>query len=349
MQIMKNRISYIDIAKGIGIFLVIWGHIILSGPAYNIIYAFHMPLFFFLSGFVFSKNKYHNIKEFFIKKVKTLIIPYIFLSLITYAYWVLIENRFNGNNTNVLKPFIQIFIAQGSGGYMQHNIPMWFVPCLFIVENIGFFISKIKKNYLRIVITVFLGILGCIITTTENNIFNFKELFWSIEIALVAIPFYNVGVEVTNKISKEKLENIVINNKKISVIICIITIMILFITANINGHISMGSDELGNCFLFYLNAFLGIVGTITISIFIIQNKILEFMGRKSFFIMATHFPVRKPIILLFSKILIVESSVIYNSIFYSFIIAIITLVVEIIIIKILEKIKPISKYLCLQN
>ena len=46
MQIMKNRISYIDIAKGIGIFLVIWGHIILSGPAYNIIYAFHMPLFF---------------------------------------------------------------------------------------------------------------------------------------------------------------------------------------------------------------------------------------------------------------------------------------------------------------
>lgn len=29
-----------------------------------------------------------------------------------------------------------IDIAQGSGGYMQHNIPMWFVPCLFIVENI---------------------------------------------------------------------------------------------------------------------------------------------------------------------------------------------------------------------
>lgn len=94
-----------------------------------------------------------------------------------------------------------IDIAQGSGGYMQHNIPMWFVPCLFIVENIGFFISKIKKNYLRIVVTVFLGILGCIITTTENNIFNFKELFWSIEIALVAIPFYIFGIEVTNKIS----------------------------------------------------------------------------------------------------------------------------------------------------
>lgn len=237
---------------------------------------------------MFSKNKYNNIREFFIKKVKTLIIPYIFLSLITYAYWVLIENRFNGNNTNILKPFIQIFIAQGSGGYMQHNIPMWFVPCLFIVENIGFFISKIKKNYLRIVVTVFLGILGCIITTTENNIFDFKELFWSIEIALVAIPFY-------------------------------------------------------------LNAFLGIVGTITISIFIRPNKILEFIGRKSFFIMATHFPVRKPIVLLFSKMLNVESSVIYNDIPCSFIIAIIVLGVEIIIIKILEKFKKISKYLCLQN
>lgn len=66
MEKIKNRISYIDIAKGIGIFLVIWGHIILNGPAYNIIYAFHMPLFFFLSGLVFSKSKYKNIKEFFI-------------------------------------------------------------------------------------------------------------------------------------------------------------------------------------------------------------------------------------------------------------------------------------------
>ena len=56
MQIMKNRISYIDIAKGIGIFLVIWGHIILSGPAYNIIYALHMPLFFSYQVLYFQKT-----------------------------------------------------------------------------------------------------------------------------------------------------------------------------------------------------------------------------------------------------------------------------------------------------
>jgi fucose 4-O-acetylase-like acetyltransferase len=44
------RLHYIDIAKGIGIILVVVGHT--STPLYlhNIIYQFHMPLFFILSG-----------------------------------------------------------------------------------------------------------------------------------------------------------------------------------------------------------------------------------------------------------------------------------------------------------
>lgn len=278
-----------------------------------------------------------------------MIIPYLILSFLTYVYWVLIENRFNGNTSNVLNPFIQIFIAQGSSGYMLHNIPMWFIPCLFLVEHICFFISKISKKYIRILISILLGIIGYILTTIQSNLINFKELFWSIEIVLVAIPFYMTATEIVNIISKEKLENIVLDNKNIMTIILIICTVILFFTANVNGHISMGSDKLGNIVLFYLNVFLGIIIIMLISIFIRKNRLLEFMGKKSFFIMATHFPVRKPIVLIFSKIINIESSVIYSNIPYSFIIAIITLLVEIIIIKILEKCKFVSKYLCLQN
>ena len=67
---MKERIEYIDIGKGCAILLMVMGHIIAweypkefiqdSGlPAYNFslfhfIYAFHMSLFFFFSGFVFK-------------------------------------------------------------------------------------------------------------------------------------------------------------------------------------------------------------------------------------------------------------------------------------------------------
>jgi fucose 4-O-acetylase-like acetyltransferase len=57
---MNQRIEWIDVAKGIGIFLVIVGHLI-SHDNFNLladyIYSFHMPLFFFLSGLCLNNNR----------------------------------------------------------------------------------------------------------------------------------------------------------------------------------------------------------------------------------------------------------------------------------------------------
>ena len=59
---MKKRIEWIDICRGLAIILVIIGHSNLeTGMAFNlksIIYSFHMPLFFVLSGYLF-----YNIKD----------------------------------------------------------------------------------------------------------------------------------------------------------------------------------------------------------------------------------------------------------------------------------------------
>lgn len=47
----KIRNPLYDNAKGFGILLVIWGHLFsLNGIPFSIIYSFHMPLFFFISG-----------------------------------------------------------------------------------------------------------------------------------------------------------------------------------------------------------------------------------------------------------------------------------------------------------
>ena len=77
---MMNRIEWIDTAKGIGLLLVIFEH--LSIPYVTAwIYTFHMPLFFFLSGVVFSGEKY-TFQEYLKKRVKALVIPYFSLGLI---------------------------------------------------------------------------------------------------------------------------------------------------------------------------------------------------------------------------------------------------------------------------
>ena len=63
----SNRIDFIDIAKGIGMFLVIVGHVETYDFINRMIYSFHMPLFFVLSGFFLKPDHFGKksiIKDF---------------------------------------------------------------------------------------------------------------------------------------------------------------------------------------------------------------------------------------------------------------------------------------------
>ena len=69
---LGKRIEWIDTAKGIGLILVILGHLHIPFMT-TWIYLFHMPLFFFLSGLVYSGGKY-TWKQYLIKKAKSLLV-----------------------------------------------------------------------------------------------------------------------------------------------------------------------------------------------------------------------------------------------------------------------------------
>lgn len=53
---ISTRIVYVDIARGLGILLVVLGHLYIPRTPLNLIYFFHMPLFFYLSG-MFHKRR----------------------------------------------------------------------------------------------------------------------------------------------------------------------------------------------------------------------------------------------------------------------------------------------------
>ncbi|HON53348.1 MAG TPA: acyltransferase family protein [Bacteroidales bacterium] len=72
---MPQRINWIDYAKVIGIYLVVLGHLPIPEQGSVYIYSFHMPLFFFISGFL-SKTNNITFRQFILKKIRTLIIPY---------------------------------------------------------------------------------------------------------------------------------------------------------------------------------------------------------------------------------------------------------------------------------
>ena len=47
-----KRLDYVDTLKGIGILLMLMGHVPFGANFDYYIHAFHMPLFFFISGFL---------------------------------------------------------------------------------------------------------------------------------------------------------------------------------------------------------------------------------------------------------------------------------------------------------
>lgn len=107
-----SRIAWLDYAKGIGIVLVVVGHVIrglvnadlMPSPSIytNLdawIYSFHMPLFFFLSGLLLYKSLRKDFKNILISKSKRILYPYIVWSLIQGGMIVLLSNYTNDGYT----------------------------------------------------------------------------------------------------------------------------------------------------------------------------------------------------------------------------------------------------------
>lgn len=101
---IKQRLTYIDIARAIGILFVVLGHVnqfyrdsqgIENSQTLIFIYAFHMPLFFILSGILFSEKTFHDLSffDFLIKKVKALLVPYLFLDITAGLYETVISSK----------------------------------------------------------------------------------------------------------------------------------------------------------------------------------------------------------------------------------------------------------------
>ena len=107
---MENKNLTIDIVKGIAILLVVYGHVIehsmapwqpkdfFENPVFKIIYTFHMPLFVFISGYLMADSlKRHSVRDVIQSRCKSLIIPFLFLSLLGTLVACLLNIIFDNN------------------------------------------------------------------------------------------------------------------------------------------------------------------------------------------------------------------------------------------------------------
>ena len=167
-----RRIEWIDMAKGWGIILLIYGHIANDLFA-KWLYTFHIPLFFFLSGYVFNPNK--TFRDFFRSKTKGLLLPYLTLGIPL----ILINLHWGFNLFSMLKSFI----------IQERMFPLWFLTALYLQLLTAFFIiNKIKSITWQFLTIGTLAIIGLLLWRC-----GIKAIPWNYDISLVTIPFFYLG------------------------------------------------------------------------------------------------------------------------------------------------------------
>jgi fucose 4-O-acetylase-like acetyltransferase len=190
------RFHWIDSLKGFGIILVVLAHNSLPVAIDTYIFSFHMPLFFFISGFLFDFGKYTESATSFVKsKIKSLIVPYFCFAALTGMFCFLLDAAFQPGVTNIeffkSSALYEIYsILYALGPLVSYNQPLWFLPCLFVTELLFYvFVKKCKREPRKLVFWLTAaGVIGYL-----YSVYVPFRLPWSADVALSAIVFYGVG------------------------------------------------------------------------------------------------------------------------------------------------------------
>lgn len=153
--IIANRLIWIDWAKALAITFVVFGHIPMEKGHFiqNYIVLFHMPLFFFISGYL-TKKEFFN-KTTLKKYWRTLIIPYFCYNIIFYPYWI-VRHMIDFPHAgwyDYVKPIIGTIMLQHETAYFESlNGVTWFIESLLIMKIILSICNKYKTGKYYIVL-----------------------------------------------------------------------------------------------------------------------------------------------------------------------------------------------------
>lgn len=172
------RIDYIDLIKGICMIWIIWSHTL--HPDFINAY-YHVPLFFFVSGFFLSPKE--NIKTFIRKRLKQLIRPLVFFYIAYYPLWIITYIWDHKTLGGFQWDAIRYIFSISSNEFIDWNGPLWFLLVLFCVNCIVFLICKTK--YAKILLT-----LVVLLTFSVQNLFSDNQVLKYV----IYTGYYSLGV-----------------------------------------------------------------------------------------------------------------------------------------------------------
>ncbi len=259
----KHRIELIDIAKAITIILVILGHTTgnLDTPMYRrLIYSFHMPLFFFLSGMSTKPRALKSIgewKSFIRKDILALLVPYVFFAFIYAPFTFDNVPRFLYGSWQML----------GEAGTLTS---LWFLTSLFVARMYCQIIvnlvekTKVKntKNILGLLAIPMFAV-GFLLPEMANG------YPWGLDTSFVAAGFILLGISL-----RERVLYFAQSKAWVLVLFTVCSAAILAAGTLMRGDnldlVLMCKNDYGNLFWFMVNAVSGSAMVLGVSMLIFR-------------------------------------------------------------------------------
>lgn len=181
-EVVTNKtFVFVDYMKCIGILLIVYGHLPVNEFEYHFLWTFHVPAFFWISGFLTRPD---HVKVEIRKKAFRLLIPYVSIYVITACVQALLtlqETReFSSSNFGLT--LLAMFWGNPGYGYFP-NMPLWFLPSLFTVE-ILFGLSATRWRWV---------LLAAPVISVWLYTHQIVDTFMSVDLSLLGLNFFVLG------------------------------------------------------------------------------------------------------------------------------------------------------------
>lgn len=267
----NKRVEILDMLKGLGILLMVIGHLEYGDTLNQYIYSFHMPLFYIVSGYLFKQGPslVSDINKNFVRSFR----PYIISVLVFSSAFILYQHNLN-YKIELLHFFMPNHYPYDWCG------PIWFLMSIFVVKSLFALIHRFNNG--RVLLTSCLT-LGCL-----GFYFGYEgiKLPFTIDSSLIGIFLFYLGYALRSAIVPQKLCDFFMQKKYI------LLSLLLFPIVFINCKVNMRTADIGNPLFFTI----GVVANVYIAGFVLSvllrferlKKILFYYSNNSIFYLCTN-------------------------------------------------------------
>ena len=245
--------NWADLCKFIGIFFMVWGHAGVSAGIDVYLHSFHMPIFFFLSGYLLSISK-HSFGGILVSRLKSLIVPYFVFGGGLCVFWNLYYRMADPSKCVSVKDVLSALFLFNAD-FSPFAAVQWFLTCLFFAEILFFVLAKLCREKVTLVATavLVLSILGFCYPLWFSG-----RLILGLDTALSATAFLGFGWLARQAQSRMIREPAVL----FLLVSAVVLLVAGYFAAMANGYVNMRVMLYGNYFLYYGSALFTILGYI---------------------------------------------------------------------------------------